>query len=159
MQSRFSYGDIVLFQPNVEKIDFRTGSTFDPLSATRAKVVGISFTQDKVLYDLALFAEGGFYEIYPIKQVDSVFVCPLHVEKKTIQKSAKEAHAEVPKPPSASELYEELKKLKPKTSPFDPNPPQPTWVIDPPAGGYPPGTIICMHEYPLMNGNGNDNKH
>lgn len=83
MKSRFTIGDIVLFQPNIEKIDFKTMTTSDT-SAVKAKVVQVQFALDKVLYDLALANDGSFYEIYPIRSVDSVFVCPVIEETETL---------------------------------------------------------------------------
>lgn len=65
-------GSIAYFQPAILKID-GTGIADD--SAIPCKVVRVSFDPGKVLYDLALpNGEGGFYENYPIRCVDSYFV-------------------------------------------------------------------------------------
>lgn len=150
MQSRFRVGNIVWFQPNIEKINLDTGETIDTSSATLAKILKITTIGDRVFYDIAVSAQGGFYEIFPIKAVDSIFICPTisGAEVRTTQTSAKES------------AYDDYKKIPlPKTSPFDPNPLQPTWVVDPTVTGFPPGTIICFHETPLMNSIKNDDKH
>lgn len=156
MESRFSHGAHVLFQPNVEKIDFRTGMTTDPQSATRAKVVGVSFTNDKVLYDLAVFADGGFYEMFPIRSVDSVFVCPLPPPAKKREEELAE---------KASSLLEEIRKSdltkrEREGWPFT-MPPTPQWApetVKAPYPDFPPGTIICL-DVPLMNDRIHERKH
>ena len=158
MESRFSHGAHVLFQPNVEKIDFKTGTTTDPTSATRAKVVAVSFTNDKVLYDLAIFADGGFYEMFPIRSVDSVFVCPLPPPVKKPESDLAE---------KATGILEEIRRQKNdeiergRTGwPFT-MPPTPQWAPETVKESYPsfpPGTIICL-DVPLMNDRIHERKH
>jgi len=137
MDSRFKIGDIVLFQPNVDKIDFKTMTTTDPASAVRAKVVQVQFTLDKVLYDIALAVDGAFYEIFPIRSVDSVFVCPQAEQQKPAPK------------PTPKDLLEELIRIRkedevkqphdhfPYCPPYQPN----RFEFSP--NDFPPGTIIC----------------
>lgn len=107
MESRFKPNDIVWFQPHINKIDFKTGTTTDTTTAVKAKVMHVQFTMDKVLYDLALFAEGGFYEIFPLRSVDSVFVCPIreNVKPAQIEKQAQELLDDLRR-----RKYEEVKK-------------------------------------------------
>ena len=143
MESRFKPGDIVWFQPHIDKIDFRTGTTTDTSFAVKAKVVQVHFTMDKVLYDLALFAEGGFYEIFPIRSVDSVFVCPIIEARGTdepIKKTAKELLEEIRR----RKYEEEIKKPREPFPYFPPYHP-PSWGQHsyPRDVGFPPGTIIC----------------
>lgn len=72
MNSTHKIGDTAYFQPVLTKID-GTGIADD--SAVPCKVVGVSFTRVKILYDLALQDEGGeFYESFPLCRVDSFFV-------------------------------------------------------------------------------------
>lgn len=63
--SRFSIGDEVRFQP-----------LLDAPGGLLSKIVAVTFTPSKVLYDIALFVEGEFYEVLPLRGVDSVFVQP-----------------------------------------------------------------------------------
>ena len=137
MESRFKSGDIVWFQPHVDKIDFKTGMTTDTTTAVKAKVVQVNFTLDKVLYDLALWAEGGFYEIFPLRSVDSVFVCPVveQRETKTPTQVGKDLLEEIRK----RKYHEEIEKPR-EPFPYFP----PTRVDrDPTYPNFPPGTIIC----------------
>ena len=85
MECRFKPGDIVWFQPHVDKIDFRNGTTTDTSTAVKSKIIQVQFTIDKVLYDIALYVDGGFYEIFPLRSVDSVFVCPITKDFKPAQ--------------------------------------------------------------------------
>ena len=163
MESRFKIGDIVLFQPNVEKIDFKTMTTFDTSSAVRAKVVQVQFTFDKVLYDIALAVDGAFYEIFPIRSVDSVFVCPLPPapisKEKALEQDAARIVEEIRRKKEENDkknrdsIFDKLK--RPNDTPFY-HPPQ----TRPPnlfPHDFPPGTIICHVEgYPLMNGDIHD---
>lgn len=67
--SRHALGDEVIFVPasQVQHILLAQGVT--------CKIVGISFIDGKVLYDLALpLGIYDFYEEFPIMRVDSVFV-------------------------------------------------------------------------------------
>lgn len=78
--SRFQIGDTALFQPNIEKIDFKNTSTTDPDSATRCKIMDVSFSKSKVMYTIAVAdkdSESGFYEVMPIRDVDSIFIGPI----------------------------------------------------------------------------------
>lgn len=71
MGFRFKIGEIVYFQPVVAKAD----GGFADESATPCRVCGAQVVNGKVLYDLELpNGEGGFYEPYPIRCVDSYFV-------------------------------------------------------------------------------------
>lgn len=73
MNSNHKIGDIAYFQPVLSRIDAATGVADD--TAIPCKVVGISFTTGKVLYDLAIpDGEGGFYEVFPLCRVDSFLV-------------------------------------------------------------------------------------
>jgi hypothetical protein len=138
MESRFKPGDIVWFQPRVDKIDFKTGRTTDTSTAVKSKIVQVQFTIDKVLYDLALSVDGGFYEIFPLRSVDSVFVCPIIEDVKPAQIEKR-----------ASELLEEIRKrkyeeeIKKPRDPFPYFPPHQPQHLGPSFDGFPPGTIIC----------------
>ena len=137
MESRFKPGDIVWFQPHVDKIDFKTGMTTDTTTAVKAKVVQVNFTLDKVLYDLALNVEGGFYEIFPLRSVDSVFVCPIIEQRETKTPTQVE-----------KDLLDEIRKRKYREEiekPREPFPYFPPTRVDrdPVYPSFPPGTIIC----------------
>ena len=137
MESRFKPGDIVWFQPHVDKIDFKTGRTTDTSTAVKSKVVQVQFTADKVLYDVALSVDGGFYEIFPLRSVDSVFVCPVIAEENPEQ---------IEKRPQR--LLEELRRkseeeIKKPRDPFPYFPPYQPQRLGPDFDGFPPGTIIC----------------
>jgi hypothetical protein len=80
--SRFQISDIVLFQPNIDRID--QSPSQDPVKvrrgAVKAKVVEVHFDKTKVMYDLAVASkehESGFYTELPICKVDSIMVLPL----------------------------------------------------------------------------------
>lgn len=137
MESRFKPGDIVWFQPHVDKIDFKTGTTTDTTKAVKAKVIQVQFTIDKVLYDLALSVDGGFYEIFPLRAVDSVFVCPVIAEENTDKVEKR-----------AQRLLEELRRkneeeIKKHCDPFPYFPPYQPQRLGPSFTDFPPGTIIC----------------
>lgn len=71
-EARHMIGTTVYFQPSILKID---GTGVADETAIPCKVVRVSFDPGKVLYDLALpNGEGGFYENYPLRCVDSYFV-------------------------------------------------------------------------------------
>lgn len=71
--SQHAIGDIAYFQPVLSRIDGSTMVADD--TAIPCKVVRVSFDPGKVLYDLALpNGEGGYYENYPLRCVDSYFV-------------------------------------------------------------------------------------
>ena len=57
------------------------GSTTDDYTgAVKCKIVGVSFSYGKVLYDVALFfneSPTSYYEELPLRNVDSVLVLPL----------------------------------------------------------------------------------
>ena len=137
MESRFKPGDIVWFQPHVDKIDFKTGRTTDTSTAVKSKIVQVQFTVDKVLYDVALSVDGGFYEIFPLRSVDSVFVCPVIAEENPEQIEKR-----------AQRLLEELRRkseeeIKKPRDPFQYFPPYQPQRLGPNFDGFPPGTIIC----------------
>lgn len=69
LSSKFAIGDTVVFNPDC---NFHPGSTTTVL----AKVVGIRFTESKVLYDLALACAelGGWYTALPLRDVDGIMV-------------------------------------------------------------------------------------
>ena len=156
MESRHRIGDIVLFQPNLSKIDGKTGQTTDLASAVRSRVVGVGFTQGKVLYDLAVEDDqspSGFYEAFPLKAVDSFMVCPIPSSKREPQAS--------PAPTSPNKLDEnalkkalddliDREKITPSFPPYpNPNPLGPYYGPN----AFPPGTIICespKFERPVM---------
>ena len=48
----------------------------NPVGGDPGKIVGVSFTESKVLYDIALYVNGAPYYEHPIRCVDSVFVNP-----------------------------------------------------------------------------------
>ncbi len=147
MESRHNIGDIVLFQPNLNKIDAKTGQTTDLASAVKCLIVGIGFTQAKVLYDLAVEDDqspDGFYTALPIKSVDSFMVCPMPLSKREPQASP------VPTSPNKSdgnalkkaleELADRKRELPQAMPPLFPN-----YPLGPYYGpnAFPPGTIIC----------------
>lgn len=73
MTSGHKVGDIAYFQPVLSRIDSLSGVADD--TAIPCKIMAVSFTAGKVLYDLAIpDGEGGFYEVYPICRVDSFLV-------------------------------------------------------------------------------------
>lgn len=68
MESRFNIGDLVSLNMGDESMPVGT-----------AKVVAVTFTEDKVLYDIALMFHEGEYGInfYPVAQrVDSILIGP-----------------------------------------------------------------------------------
>lgn len=72
MNSTYAIGTVAYFQPVLARHD---GSGFADDTAIPCKVVRVSFDPGKVLYDLALpNGEGGFYDVYPLRCVDSYFV-------------------------------------------------------------------------------------
>lgn len=146
MESRHQIGEVVLFQPNLDKIDAKTGQTFDLESAVKCLVVGISFTKGKVLYDLAVEDDQspeGFYTTMPLKAVDSFMVCPLPSTKREPQAS--------PAPTSPNKLDENalkkaLDEMLDKHEKIVTYPPAfPNQPLGPMYGpnAFPPGTIIC----------------
>jgi hypothetical protein len=67
LPSTHALGDIVSFWPTCLTNSLQFG--------VHCKVVRISFDAGKVLYDLALpDDQGAFYDVYPIRLVDSYFV-------------------------------------------------------------------------------------
>lgn len=75
MPSGHQIGEVILFQPNVLKIDFRTNQSTD---GVRAEIVGVNFKPGKITYDLAVAnPDGGFYNDAPIRNVDSVMICAI----------------------------------------------------------------------------------
>lgn len=71
--SKFQPGERAYFQPQISRIDGRTGLSDD--SAIPVQVVGVKFAEGKVLYDIALpDGEGGFYTVLPLCNVDSYFM-------------------------------------------------------------------------------------
>lgn len=73
--SRFAVGDIVVFQPDLAQINARDGTCS---GGAMAKVVGVEFGMGKVYYDLAVAdpeEPGEYYEVNPIRRVDSFMVC------------------------------------------------------------------------------------
>lgn len=73
LPSRCKIGDIVLFQPDLSAVDVGRAGVI------RAKVVGVRFTESKVLYDLALAnsdEDCPWYDAIPVRDVDSVMVKP-----------------------------------------------------------------------------------
>jgi hypothetical protein len=75
LPSQHQVGDRAYFQPVIGKIDGRTMLSDD--SAIPVLVVGVAFDGGKVLYDIALpNGEGGFYEVHPLRGVDSYFMAP-----------------------------------------------------------------------------------
>ncbi|MFA6198870.1 MAG: hypothetical protein WC679_00440 [Bacteroidales bacterium] len=81
MDSRFALNTEVIFQPDVDKIDWKTGTSIE--GGVLAKIVAITFGNGKLLYDLAIQTkekyneeDDGFYYTLPFRQIDSVFVCP-----------------------------------------------------------------------------------
>lgn len=138
MDSRFKPGSLVWFQPNVEKIDFTTGITSDPSSAVRAKVIAVHFTMDKVLYDLALQVEGGFYEIFPIRSVDSVFVCPIIEQRNKARLSSSEILEKI-----RERKHEEVKRELDIDFPKVTIPAYTPQKFDADPYVFPSGTIIC----------------
>ena len=157
MESRHKIGDIVLFQPNLDKIDAKTGQTIDLSSATRCQVVGVGFTQGKVLYDLAvedIQSPEGYYTAFPLKSVDSFMVCPIPSSKREPQAS--------PAPTSPNKLDDNALKrvldeiVRKQDRDIHPSFPYPPAAPIGPYYGpnaFPPGTIICQGpkvEYPRM---------
>lgn len=155
MDSRFKPGEIVWFQPNVEKIDFSTMTVIDTQSAVKAKIVKVSFMPDKVLYDISILVEGSFYDIFPIKSVDSVFVCPIIEESASnmadrfLQKKGKESLSDLAELRKITKdlvkRHRELEELNPLKLPLDVpyQPFMPKWTTDTSGKPWPPGTIIC----------------
>lgn len=73
--SKYQPGERAYFQPCINKIDGRTMLSDD--SAIPVLVVGVHFGAGKVLYDIALpDGEGGFYDVLPLRSVDSYFMAP-----------------------------------------------------------------------------------
>ena len=74
-KSLFSVGDVVNFQPDLEKLN-PDGRLKNYIGAVKCKIVRITFTESKVLYDLALWLNenGSYYETFPICSVDSIFI-------------------------------------------------------------------------------------
>jgi hypothetical protein len=75
LPSRYSIGEPVFFHPAIH--DFTPEQIAK--NALRAKIVGVRFTEDKVLYELALDTaldpgEPEYYEAIPLADVDSYFV-------------------------------------------------------------------------------------
>lgn len=71
LATRFAVGDLVRFSPGLLSAMPAVQGT----GSCICKVVGVSFTDAKVLYDLALpDAYGVFYEVHPLQRVDSIFV-------------------------------------------------------------------------------------
>jgi len=69
--STHQLGDIVHFNPLV----LRQSPLLGTVITVKARVERISFDFGKVLYDLAISDDsGGFYDAYPICNVDSIFV-------------------------------------------------------------------------------------
>jgi len=64
--SAHQLGDVVSFNP----VALANCSPW----TVKARVERISFDAGKVLYDLALEDDTGFYDVYPICNVDSIFV-------------------------------------------------------------------------------------
>lgn len=74
MESKHKVGGRAFFQPVIARIDARDNSSDE--TAIPVLIVGVSFTNyGKVLYDIALpDGEGGFYEVQPLRKVDSFFL-------------------------------------------------------------------------------------
>lgn len=70
--SRVAIGETVVFNPDCN-YPAAVGCT------VLAKVVGVRFTESKVLYDLALACSelGGWYTALPLRDVDSIMVSPV----------------------------------------------------------------------------------
>ena len=148
MESRHQLGEVVLFQPNLDKIDAKTGQTTDLDSAVKCLVVGVGFTQGKVLYDLAVEdtqSPEGFYTSFPLKSVDSFMVCPIPSKKREPQASPAPTSPNKIDDNALKKALDELmdksrKELPPAFPPAFPN-----YPLGPYYGpnAFPPGTIIC----------------
>lgn len=71
--SHHQVGDIAQFQPNLSLV----GTPTQTAGAINAKIVAVTFNNGgKVLYDIALDtgAGNGYYEVYPLRSVDSNFL-------------------------------------------------------------------------------------
>lgn len=78
--SRFSLGEIVIFQPDMNKINRSTGKIKDMTGSIYAKIMAVTFTPGHILYDLALNNKNsieGFDHKTPLKQVDSFYICDI----------------------------------------------------------------------------------
>ena len=77
--SRFSLGEIVLFQPDINKIDRKKGKIKDMTGAIYAKIMAVTFTPGHILYDLALNNNSieSFDHKTPLKHVDSFYICDI----------------------------------------------------------------------------------
>ena len=85
--SRYKLGEQVLFQPSFATLKY-LGTTETALelvikckeSAVLSKIIGIHFTEAKILYDIAVccdICETGFYEALPLRYVDSCMLLDL----------------------------------------------------------------------------------
>jgi len=75
--TNFMPGDRAFFQPNLSKLEWLPdeGRYITDDSAIPVLVVGAKIDSMKVLYDVALpNHEGGFYTVYPLCNVDSLFI-------------------------------------------------------------------------------------
>lgn len=75
LPSRHQIGEIVLFQPNTDKIDWKE-MTCKPEESVECEIVGIRFTTGKILYDLAIKEGNRFYTELPLRDIDSCLICP-----------------------------------------------------------------------------------
>lgn len=79
--SRHNIGEIVFFQPNLEKIDWKNMEKKENTDPVKAKIMKVSFNPGKITYDIAVedkINKGtGFYETVPICNVDSVMILPV----------------------------------------------------------------------------------
>lgn len=76
-QSNHGVGEIAYFQPMMTKIvwSFEHQNYSIGVDAIPVRIVGVTFTPSKVLYDIALpDGDGGYYEARPLMRVDSYFV-------------------------------------------------------------------------------------
>lgn len=72
--SRFAVHALAYFQPDLTKI--RADGTADA-TAIKCKIVGVTYTPGKVLYDIVVAdseSKTGFYEAHPMLHVDSFFI-------------------------------------------------------------------------------------
>lgn len=75
LPSSHQIGSIVIFEPRLHLIDSVTRTTLAP-EPILAKVMAIRFAIGKVFYDLAVADRWEFYEVNPLKDVDSYMVLP-----------------------------------------------------------------------------------
>lgn len=99
----YSLGDIVVFQPNLDRIAWELDDpTIDPKNSVQAMVVAMKFSFWGISYDVALSwricpVHGDIETAMILSDVDPVLLC---AKKDTVKKSKKKVTADVKKVPT-----------------------------------------------------------